>query len=93
MMCVLHDKVRFFAAALQISRNSVTVSTAITQENRWDCSRNLRQYRIWLFFRNVGGICMVGIHTKNNQNQIYPSVAAPSFKLGYAGVLGYIQKT
>ena len=71
-MRILYDKVRFFDAALQISRNSMTVSAAITLENRCDCSRNLWQYPLRLLFWTVGGICKVGIHLHAGVSRIWP---------------------
>ncbi len=41
MMRTLYDRVRLFDAALQISRNSMTVSAAIILESGRHCSRNL----------------------------------------------------
>ena len=61
-MSVLYNKVRFFDAVLQVSRNFMTA-------DRSDCLRDLGICCRWLLLRTMEGVSDTEICTKSNQKQ------------------------
>ncbi len=73
---IFYNKVRFFDAFQEISRNTAAVSGIIHFEKSASSSQNLYIRCAWLLFWIVNGLCDRETDTKSNRNHIYPSVDA-----------------